>query len=580
MKQRFILFAFFMSLIWVIWNDFPIAALLAQESSTGDELFLPFVGPKKALLIRVIYPDDTQGLFNEAYVRTRTRTIDEAFWRNSYGKVSFSIDITPELTMPHPKTYYLGLPPLEALAQLRGDAVAAAQQVGYKLDDYDREIIYSKKSWNRATGMGTINTRTVFLSGGTAYLDVHELGHSLGWQHADFWWVDPGQSPISPQGKKQPYGDSYDIMGDQGWGQHPGQREFHHFNPWYKWRAGWIPPENIATVTQKDTFTLQAYELPPDSHRPVQKYTALRIPRDASRDYWVFWRSEEPLVSHGVVVTWGFYSNMKPSILMDMQHGSPDSPNDRKDVALRVGQTFSDPEAGIEIELVEKVADAMRVRVWRSGPPGDRLPVIDVVEPPQGQTVHGVVQYRVTAYDPDVGSENGSGIEAVGFHLYRIVPQEQRMTAATAQIDTLLYVLEVDTDGLPASVYFLEVSAVSTNGDTNTIWFPHLIDNRGVATSVSDASEGLPRRFELFQNYPNPFNPVTRIRYRLPQAGRVKLTIFNLRGQEVATLVNGRQAAGVHEVQWHAGKFPSGMYIYRLQVGSKFVASRKLILMK
>ncbi len=560
-------------------GGFPLADTIVQGSSLGDELLLPFVGKKTALLIRVKYPEDDGGLFHEALVQERARIVEDAFWRNSYGRVSLSIDITPELTMPHPKSYYLELNPLEALARLRGDAVAAARQAGYNPDDYDREIIYSRKSWNSATGMGTINTRTVFLSGGTAYLDMHELGHSLGWQHADFWWVDPGQSPISSHGKKQPYGDSYDIMGDQGWGQHPGQREFHHFNPWVKWRAGWIPPENIATVTESDTYALQAYDLAPDSSRPVQKYTALRIPRDGTRDYWVFWRADEPLVRHGVVITWGFYSNMKPSILLDMQPGSPDSPNDWKDVALRVGQTFSDPEAGIEIELVEKAGNVMRVRVSRSGPPVDRLPVIDVVEPARGQTVKKDVRYAVTAYDPDAGKTDGSGIAKVRFDLIRFLGGEQSEIVGSREVEAPPYVWDFDSRELPVSVYFLEVTAVSTGGDSNTIWFPHIIDSRGVATSVADDSDQLPRQFQLYQNYPNPFNPATTIRFVLSQPEHVTLSVFDLLGRKVATLVEDALPAGEYSVMFAADDLASGIYFFQLRAGG-FVQVRKAVLMK
>ncbi len=87
-------------------------------------------------------------------------------------------------------------------------------------------------------------------------------------------------------------------------------------------------------------------------------------------------------------------------------------------------------------------------------------------------------------------------------------------------------------------------------------------------------------RFELAQNYPNPFNPTTRIRYWLPRAAAVQLQIFNLRGQRVATLVDERQEAGLHEVEWQPGALSSGMYVYRLQAGKKFVATRKLVLLK
>jgi hypothetical protein len=98
-----------------------------------------------------------------------------------------------------------------------------------------------------------------------------------------------------------------------------------------------------------------------------------------------------------------------------------------------------------------------------------------------------------------------------------------------------------------------------------------------VGVAESDGRE--PQRFELLQNYPNPFNPSTKIRYAITRPGRVTLQVFNLQGQEVATLVNENKAAGEHEIQWHPAGLPSGIYLYRVQAG-EFVDTKKLVLMK
>lgn len=87
------------------------------------------------------------------------------------------------------------------------------------------------------------------------------------------------------------------------------------------------------------------------------------------------------------------------------------------------------------------------------------------------------------------------------------------------------------------------------------------------------------REFRLDQNYPNPFNPSTRIVFNLAEEGPASLIVYNLLGQEVATIVNGKLNSGRHELAFDARNLPSGVYLYRLQSGN-LVQTRKMLLMK
>jgi len=98
------------------------------------------------------------------------------------------------------------------------------------------------------------------------------------------------------------------------------------------------------------------------------------------------------------------------------------------------------------------------------------------------------------------------------------------------------------------------------------------------ATSVEQIAE-IPANFNLEQNYPNPFNPSTMIRYSMPHSGWVHLKVFNLMGEEVATLVNQVHSAGTFECRFDAGALASGMYFYRLQTEG-FSATKKLLLLR
>lgn len=120
----------------------------------------------------------------------------------------------------------------------------------------------------------------------------------------------------------------------------------------------------------------------------------------------------------------------------------------------------------------------------------------------------------------------------------------------------------------------VNLSAASTDGKVigDTRW------SYTGATSV-DASSFVPGVFALEQNYPNPFNPSTTIKYQIPQNGLVTLKVYNVIGQEVATLVNQVQNASAYETSFDASKLSSGIYFYTLRAGN-FVETKKMMLMK
>jgi len=100
-----------------------------------------------------------------------------------------------------------------------------------------------------------------------------------------------------------------------------------------------------------------------------------------------------------------------------------------------------------------------------------------------------------------------------------------------------------------------------------------------LTSDITDQIIGIPKRFKLEQNYPNPFNPTTIINYELQITKFVKLSIFNLLGQEVSVLVSEKQPAGSYKVTWDAGGYSGGIYFYRIDAGD-FHQVRKMILIK
>jgi hypothetical protein len=88
-----------------------------------------------------------------------------------------------------------------------------------------------------------------------------------------------------------------------------------------------------------------------------------------------------------------------------------------------------------------------------------------------------------------------------------------------------------------------------------------------------------PKEYALDQNYPNPFNPSTELRYRIPRESHVVLKIYDVLGEEVATLVDRNDAPGEYTVQWDGGNLGGGVYFARLKA-EQFIQSRKILLVK
>ena len=92
-------------------------------------------------------------------------------------------------------------------------------------------------------------------------------------------------------------------------------------------------------------------------------------------------------------------------------------------------------------------------------------------------------------------------------------------------------------------------------------------------------TQNIPYSFNLEQNYPNPFNPTTSISYTIPKSAQTTLKVYDVLGNEVATLVNGENTAGVHSVEFNAAKLSSGIYFYKLQSGN-LLQTKKMMLLK
>lgn len=123
---------------------------------------------------------------------------------------------------------------------------------------------------------------------------------------------------------------------------------------------------------------------------------------------------------------------------------------------------------------------------------------------------------------------------------------------------------------------------VTVPGSYHYVCLPHAPEMAGNINAdpsgISQLTE-IVNGYELSQNFPNPFNPATNIKFSIPSAAFVKLSVFNNSGKTVETLVNEKLMSGTYQVDWNAVNLPSGVYFYKLETDN-FINVRKMLLVK
>lgn len=138
----------------------------------------------------------------------------------------------------------------------------------------------------------------------------------------------------------------------------------------------------------------------------------------------------------------------------------------------------------------------------------------------------------------------------------------------------------VEAESEMTSIYGMLGNVFTNSGSSQNFRFTNDVFFENLLTDTEDVLNlSIPDRYELLQNYPNPFNPSTKIKYAIPEAGFVNLTVYNIIGQVVKEIVNEYIRAGYYEVTFNANNLSSGFYIYRITSG-KFNTTKKMLLLK
>jgi len=196
---------------------------------------------------------------------------------------------------------------------------------------------------------------------------------------------------------------------------------------------------------------------------------------------------------------------------------------------------------------------------WR-GLADDTPPVITLGEVERGDTV----EVTVTSDEPIWQAAPFTyAEEAGGEHLIRLFPEK---------VAPLSWRVVFDKSINRYRVLAFAMTDTSGNAAVKKVQFD-------VVSTSDEYEENLPSRFELYPAYPNPFNASTVIRYTVPRSQKVTLKVYDLRGREVATLMDRLQPAGIYQVRFDGRRLPSGIYVYRFVAG-EFTQSRKMLLLK
>ncbi|MEK6650364.1 MAG: T9SS type A sorting domain-containing protein, partial [Bacteroidota bacterium] len=187
---------------------------------------------------------------------------------------------------------------------------------------------------------------------------------------------------------------------------------------------------------------------------------------------------------------------------------------------------------------------------------------------------------NATGIGTNAGVQWAAASGATGYH----VQISADSTFATTLVnDSSLTGAVRTSNGLAANTtYFWRVRA--KNAALTSWWTGYWKFRTGGTTSV-EGDAAVPHTFALFQNHPNPFNPSTEIRFDIPARSIVRLSVYNMLGQKVATLVDGELAAGFHTATWQGG-MASGVYLYRLEAISTdgsiggFVDVKRMVLVR
>ncbi|MES2598343.1 MAG: Calx-beta domain-containing protein [Verrucomicrobiota bacterium] len=382
--------------------------LIYGEGTTGGPVVLtgslpapptPAIGQLKILYIPMTFQDQNANLPTESKSYEIMRNVADYYSKSSFGKLTTLTTVTPHIKLPKNEAWYVQRDTsnggdVDGLGLEMAHAREEARKIGFDWQDYDCTVLRLIGGARSTGGWG--GGGNVWVYGDQVGVTAHEIGHSFGLSHANFWDTS-GTSSIGP-GANEEYGDSYDVMGG-------GSVPIDHYNAAAKVQVKWLPQNYVQNITSSGLYRLHAFDQ--QVLDPRNRY-ALTITKDSQRTYWGELRqlytgsAGRPWADKGMILGWKYPNGSGSNIqLIDTTAGSPYG---RDDAAIALGQTFSDTESGIHITTVDVSTTTPKyvdVLVNIGDYPANHAPTLTIASSATVVPTGATVTFTATAADTD-----------------------------------------------------------------------------------------------------------------------------------------------------------------------------------